>query len=78
VARPQPTAAPPAPPPQYRPLAEEAARLGVSVKTLRRRISDGQLAAYRLGHLIRVDPAEVDALLRPIPAAAPRAVEASA
>jgi len=50
-------------------LAEASARHRVSVKTLRRRISEGRLTAYRFGPtLIRVDPAEVDALLRPIPA----------
>jgi excisionase family DNA binding protein len=56
--------------PHYRTLAEEAARTSVSVKTLRRRIAEGQLTAYRFGpHLIRLDPAEVDALFRPIPTA---------
>jgi excisionase family DNA binding protein len=70
----------PAPiPPQYETMAEVAARYSVSTKTLRRRIAEGKLTAYRFGpHLIRVDPAEVDALLRPIPAATPRAAAASA
>jgi len=49
-------------------LAMASARHAVSVKTLRRRISEGRLTAYRFGPtLIRVDPAEVDGLLRPIP-----------
>jgi len=40
-----------------------------STKTLRRRISDGSLAGYRMGpRLIRVDLNELDALLlSPIP-----------
>ncbi len=51
-------------------LADAAARHRVSVRTLRRRIAAGQLTAYRHGpSLIRLDPAEVDALLRPITAA---------
>jgi excisionase family DNA binding protein len=50
--------------------ADAAARLHVSVKTIRRRIAEGTLTAYRVGpKLIRLDPAEVDALLRPIPTA---------
>ncbi len=51
-------------------IADAAVRLGVSPKTVRRRIADGSLPAYRVGpHLVRLDPAEVDALLRPIPCA---------
>lgn len=64
-----PVAASPAPAatPQLQTLAHEAARLGVSIRTLRRRIADGSLTAYRVGpQLIRLDPAEVDALLNPI------------
>lgn len=56
--------------PQYETLAEAAERHRCSTKTLRRRIAEGQLTAYRFGpQLIRLDPAEVDALLRPIPTA---------
>ena len=55
---------------QYETLAQAAGRTGVSTKTLRRRISEGHLTGYRLGsRLIRLNPAEVDALLRPIPTA---------
>ncbi len=51
-------------------VAQSAARLGVSPWTIRRRIADGSLTAYRVGpKLIRVDLNELDALLRPIPAA---------
>lgn len=49
-------------------LADAAVRAGVSVKTLRRRIADGTVGAYRVGpRLIRVNVADVDALFRPIP-----------
>jgi excisionase family DNA binding protein len=51
-------------------IAEAAARLGVGPKTIRRRISAGDLIGYRLGpRLLRVSKSEVDALLRPIPTA---------
>lgn len=37
-------------------------------RTLRRRVADGSLTAYRMGpRLIRVDLNELDALLSPIP-----------
>jgi excisionase family DNA binding protein len=56
-------------PRQLETLEQAAQRLGVSPKTIRRRIADGTLTGYRTGpRLIRVDPAEVDAaLLRPVP-----------
>lgn len=54
-------------PTEYETIAAAAARLGVNPKTLRRRIADGRLTGYRLGSLVRLDPREVDALLRPIP-----------
>jgi len=68
-------------PTKYRPQLSRAERrfaavstaaehAGVSEKTIRRRISDGSLPGYRLGpRLIRIDLNELDALLRPIPAA---------
>ena len=41
-----------------------------STKTIRRRIADGSLTGYRFGsRVIRVDLNELDALMRPIPAA---------
>lgn len=40
-------------------LTVAAESLGVSVKTLRRRISDGTVHGYRVGRLIRVDLDEV-------------------
>ncbi len=36
-------------------LAEAAEVLGVSVKTIRRRIADGSIRGYRVGRLIRVN-----------------------
>lgn len=51
-------------------IQQAAAECSVSSKTIRRRIADGSLTAYRLGpRVIRVDHAELTALLRPIPAA---------
>lgn len=51
----------------------EAARIfGVSVDTLRRRISTGELPAVKLGYkTIRVRREHLDKLFRPIPAADP-------
>jgi excisionase family DNA binding protein len=49
------------------PVAAEA--IGCSPKTLRRRISDGTIPAYKLGRLVRVDMAEVEAAFVPIPTA---------
>jgi len=51
-------------------IAEAASRHGCNPRTIRRRIADGSLTGYRFGpHLLRVEPSEVDALLRPIPTA---------
>lgn len=51
----------------YESLAQAAERTSVSVKTLRRRIAAGKLRAYRYGpQVIRVDPNDVDLLMRPI------------
>lgn len=51
-------------------IAEAAARHKVNPRTIRRRIADGTLTGYRFGpRMIRLDPAEVDAALRPIPTA---------
>lgn len=54
--------------PELLTVADVATRLSVSSKTVRRYIASGRLTGYRVGvHLIRVDPIEVEALLRPIP-----------
>ena len=56
--------------PHFETIADAAQRHACSTKTIRRRIAEGQLSAYRFGpHLIRLDPREVEALLRPIPTA---------
>lgn len=48
-------------------LAEAAEAYGVSVKTIRRYISTGRVTGYRFGpRMLRVDMAELDAMLRPI------------
>jgi excisionase family DNA binding protein len=54
----------------YESIAAAADRMGVSTRTLRRRIADGSLRAYRLGpRIIRLDAAEVDRLMVPVPTA---------
>ncbi|MGI8716934.1 MAG: excisionase family DNA-binding protein [Lapillicoccus sp.] len=51
-------------------LPDAADYAGVVPRTIRRRIADGSLTGYRMGpRLIRVDLAELDNLLRPIPTA---------
>ncbi len=51
-------------------LAQAAERTKLSTRTLRRRIADGSLPAYRVGpRILRVDPDEVDQLLVRLPAA---------
>jgi excisionase family DNA binding protein len=59
-------------PRQFISLAHAAERADCSVKTLRRKIAAGELRAYRFGKSpeIRVDVAELDGLMRPIPTAA--------
>lgn len=44
----------PASPPQLITIADAAARLGVSIKTIRRWIQAGKLAAVRVGRQIRI------------------------
>lgn len=45
-----------------------ADHFGISERTVRRRIADGTITGYRVGpRLIRVDLAQIDAMLRPIP-----------
>lgn len=46
----------------YESLAAAAARMGVSVKTVRRRIADGILPVYRCGRIMRLDPNDVDGM----------------
>lgn len=51
-------------PPRLLTLQDTAAALGCSVKTLRRRIADGQLAVIRDGRLVRVDPEDLERYIR--------------
>ena len=51
----------------YESLPSAAARTGISVKTLRRRIADGVLPVYRCGRILRVDPDEVDGMFSRFP-----------
>jgi len=46
----------------YESLPAAAARLGVSVKTLRRRLAQGFLPVYRCGRILRLDPNDVDGM----------------
>jgi hypothetical protein len=49
------------------PLMEAAARAGVNHQTLRRRINDGSLTAFRFGpRLLKVSLVEVEALFKPV------------
>ena len=53
---------------RFETLASAAERTGFSVKTLRRRISDGRLPAYRNGpRSLRVKPEDVDRLFERSP-----------
>ena len=55
---------------RYLSLSEAAERYGVSVRTLRRRIAEGRLPAYRVGpRSIRVADHELAQLARRIPTA---------
>lgn len=49
--------------PHYHPVHEVAAALGVSVSHLRREIRGRKIAIIRIGRLIRISPAAVDAYL---------------
>lgn len=50
-------------------LADAALRAQTSQKTIRRRIAEGHLPAMRMAgsRLLRIDPADLDALFRPVP-----------
>jgi excisionase family DNA binding protein len=55
---------------QYLSLAEAAELMSVSVKTLRRRIADGTLPAYRCGRrVIRIRLDDLDHVFQRVPAA---------
>ncbi|MEO5982469.1 MAG: helix-turn-helix domain-containing protein [Pedococcus sp.] len=53
---------------EFESMSEAATRTGLSIRTIRRRISSGDLAAYRSGpRVIRVDPRDVDRMMVRIP-----------
>lgn len=55
-------------PPALLTIADAAAYLGVHTRTVRRRIEDGTLTAYRVGpRLIRLHADQVAAVGRPVP-----------
>ncbi len=65
--------------PGYLTAAEAAARLGISLRTARRRIADGSLPSVRIGRAVRIPAAALDLpAARPAPAAAREAVAAYA
>ena len=51
----------------YESLAQAADRTGISTRTIRRHIASGNLAAYRCGRLLRVDPDDVDRIMVKVP-----------
>ena len=51
----------------YESLPSAAARTGISIKTLRRRITEGVLPVYRCGRILRLDPEEVDGMFHRYP-----------
>lgn len=62
--------------PVYLSLEEAAEMMSLSVKTLRRRISDGTIPAYQCGKRpIRIRLDELEAALQRIPSARPRLAE---
>jgi excisionase family DNA binding protein len=55
-------------PRQFETLEAAAARLSLDKRTIRRAIAAGRLHGYRFGaRALRVEPAEVDALMEPVP-----------
>ena len=56
---------------RYASLADASNYVDCNERTLRRHIAAGDLRAYRLGRLVRVDLNELDQLMRPIPTARP-------
>ena len=63
--------------PDYLTAAEAAARLGISLRTARRRIADGSLPSVRIGRAVRIPAAALDLpVARPAGIAARNAVAA--
>ena len=59
-------------PRQYESIAAATERLAVHERTIRRMISRGEIKGYRVGTAVRVDPAELDDAVCPIPTTAVR------
>src|SRR5450756_740954 len=57
--------------PDYLTATEAASRLGISLRTVRRRIADGSLPSARIGHAVRIPAAALD-----LPVAHPRVAAA--
>lgn len=47
-------------------LKDAAALIPCSVRTIRRRIAEGQLPAYRTGRIMRVKRGDLEALMQPV------------
>ncbi|SBS77297.1 Gene 36 protein (modular protein) [uncultured Mycobacterium sp.] len=56
--------------PKYITIAETADMLGVTKMTIRNMLSDGRLRGYRLGKVVRLQLAEVEAAMAPFGGAA--------
>ncbi|MCB0914217.1 MAG: helix-turn-helix domain-containing protein [Actinobacteria bacterium] len=52
---------------QWLDMVEAAEVLGISPRTVRRRIADGSLPAYRAGHFLRIARSDIDAMIRSTP-----------
>lgn len=58
--------------PDYLTASEAAARLGISLRTVRRRIADGSLATVRIGRAVRIPAAALDLPVARAPGTAAR------
>ena len=58
--------------PDYLTATEAAARLGISLRTVRRRIADGSLATVRIGRAVRIPAAALDLPVARAPGTAAR------
>ena len=53
--------------PRWLSIPAAAAWVSVSVKTIRRRITAGELRAYKCGKSIRIKTDDLEAMMRPVP-----------
>lgn len=54
--------------PEYVSVATAATLLGISGRTVRRRVADGTIPGFKVGGLLRLRRADLDLLTRRIPA----------